>query len=55
MMDEHLQPKQLQQDAAGYWYPKVWEPLPCCEGTKAISLEKKTMRLICFWLPHDIY
>ena len=37
MMDEHLQPKKLQEEAAeGYWHPKVWEPLLFCEGTKRL-------------------
>ena len=39
MMDEHLQPKKLQEEAAeGYWHPKVLEPLLFCEGTKRLSL-----------------
>lgn len=31
-------------------HPKVWEPLPCCEGTKAIGTENRPWAS-CFWLP----
>ena len=35
MMDEHLQPKKLQEEAAeGYWHPKVWEPLCFVKGPR---------------------